>query len=245
MSRKALLIGINYKGTSSELNGCINDVANVKAFLETKGYSDFTILTDDTPQKPTRANILRAIMDLITSGATHLFLHYSGHGSWIRDKSGDEADSRDECLVPIDYNTAGMIVDDEFTGILRCLTRRQTLICLLDCCHSGSAMDLAYCLYSNNRGTNMAMVKDGNYPRTNGKVVMISGCKDSQTSADSYEDNLSQGAATWSFLKAIPNCTTWVALLKKIRAELRAGGYRQVPMLSSGRPLKLTSSIRL
>lgn len=31
--KRALLIGINYTGTANALNGCINDVNNVKQFL--------------------------------------------------------------------------------------------------------------------------------------------------------------------------------------------------------------------
>ena len=40
MSKKALLIGINYIGTSSALNGCINDVENIKRYLLTKDYRE-------------------------------------------------------------------------------------------------------------------------------------------------------------------------------------------------------------
>ena len=31
MTKKALLIGINYKNTENELNGCINDIQNIKS----------------------------------------------------------------------------------------------------------------------------------------------------------------------------------------------------------------------
>lgn len=55
-NKRALLIGINYRETPSELRGCINDVNNVKEFLLTKGYKEkyITILTDDTEVKPTQ-----------------------------------------------------------------------------------------------------------------------------------------------------------------------------------------------
>ena len=33
MNKAALLIGINYKNTNHELNGCINDVKDVKQVL--------------------------------------------------------------------------------------------------------------------------------------------------------------------------------------------------------------------
>jgi len=32
MTKRALLVGINYRGTRSELNGCINDVTQVTDF---------------------------------------------------------------------------------------------------------------------------------------------------------------------------------------------------------------------
>lgn len=84
--RKALLIGINYFGTNSELRGCINDVHNVSAFLiERYGYrrEDMVILTDDQSDpimQPTRANIINAMGWLIKDAQPNdaLFLHYSG-----------------------------------------------------------------------------------------------------------------------------------------------------------------------
>jgi hypothetical protein len=43
--RKALLIGINYIGTRSELRGCINDVHNVRNFLmQRAGYQAVRIM---------------------------------------------------------------------------------------------------------------------------------------------------------------------------------------------------------
>ncbi len=35
---KALLIGINYAGTSSALRGCINDVHNIRELLVSEGF---------------------------------------------------------------------------------------------------------------------------------------------------------------------------------------------------------------
>ena len=71
MSKVALLIGINYRGTAHELNGCINDVENAKEYLLTKGYSSDNIitLTDDTDLKPTRKNIMSMLLEV--TFATH------------------------------------------------------------------------------------------------------------------------------------------------------------------------------
>ena len=53
MKKCALLIGINYNGTASKLNGCINDVINMKRYLLSENeksvfidlYLPLTILT--------------------------------------------------------------------------------------------------------------------------------------------------------------------------------------------------------
>ena len=47
-----------------------------------------------------------------------IFLHYSGHGTKIRDDDGDEADGYDEALCPRDFQSAGMIRDDDLYDIL-------------------------------------------------------------------------------------------------------------------------------
>ena len=203
--KRALLVGINYRGTSSELSGCINDVENVKRYLLTQGYSEekIMVLTDDTQVKPTRANMLHYIMDLVLSPENTLYFHYSGHGGSMRDRSGDEVDGKDECLFPIDSRQRGVIVDDEWRKLLCFMRKEQKLMAVLDACHSGSGMDLAYNLYQRFGGQELTMVKDSHYSPTKGKVVMISGCLDPQTSADAWEEGEAQGALTYAFLKVI------------------------------------------
>ena len=63
--KKSLLIGINYFGQDGQLNGCINDVANVKKLIMSRGFLESTthmrVLTDDNrnpANQPTRQNIL-------------------------------------------------------------------------------------------------------------------------------------------------------------------------------------------
>jgi len=122
--RKALFIGINYFGQKGELRGCINDVNNIKAFL-TSHYKidEMRILTDDATEadkKPTRANIIAGFKWLradVKPGDA-MILHYSGHGGSVKDTDGDEEDGMDETLCPVDYATAGPIVDDEVHAVL-------------------------------------------------------------------------------------------------------------------------------
>jgi len=74
-----------------------------------------------------------------------LFLHYSGHGGSQPDTDGDEVDGMDETIVPVDYETAGMIVDDEIYAILvKNVPVGARLTAVFDSCHSGSVLDLCF-----------------------------------------------------------------------------------------------------
>lgn len=244
-AKRALLIGINYRGTSSELSGCINDVLQVKDFLLSKGYKEknITVLTDDTEIKPTRSNILKYFLDLILSGDKTLYFHYSGHGGWTVDESGDESDGRDETLVPIDYRQNGDILDDEIRGLLQCLNKKQHLTAVLDCCHSGSGMDLRWNLYERFSGSGLRMISDGNYCDTRGQVIMLSGCRDTQTSADAYIEGKFQGAMTYAFLTCFPLSKSYQDFIQNIRSLLRKERYTQIPNMASGRELDLQKKL--
>lgn len=154
--RKALLIGINYFGQRGQLRGCINDVKNMSNYLN--GYfgykrEDMVILTDDQQNpmsQPTKANILRAMHWLVKDARPNdsLFFHYSGHGGQTKDLDGDEDDGYDEVIYPVDFRTAGHIVDDEMHRIMvASLQPGVRLTAIFDSCHSGSALDLPY-IYS-------------------------------------------------------------------------------------------------
>lgn len=157
-NKKALFVGINYFGQKGELRGCINDVVNIKKFVsETFGFKSdaehMRVLTDDKkddPSKmPTKANII-AGMKWLVAGAQEgdsLFFHYSGHGGSQKDVSPDtdELDGQDETLIPVDYATAGQIVDDDLHAMLVAgLPKGVRLTAVMDCCHSGSVFDLPY-----------------------------------------------------------------------------------------------------
>lgn len=156
MVKKALLIGCNYTGSSCPLRGCINDVKNIKAFLNKNGYEDsnITIMTDDLTSNnnlfPNKTNLLREINKLSTSAQDndHLFLHYSGHGTQIVDKNNEEDDQEDEAICPSGFRSQDdFITDDTLNKILIAPIANNSTIHLtviLDCCHSGTALDLRY-----------------------------------------------------------------------------------------------------
>lgn len=156
-TRRAVLIGINYVGKKNALPGCHNDVKNMVVYLKTmQGFKDenITILMDDGKHtNPTHANIMNAYTKIVedsVAGDT-VFLHFSGHGAQILDRNGDEDDGYDETLIPVDFETAGHIVDDELnTKIIKKFGKGVLVTALMDSCHSGTALDLPY--YFNGEG---------------------------------------------------------------------------------------------
>ena len=112
--RKALLVGINaYR--SAPLRGCVNDVFQMKEVLQRYyGFAeaDMRILLDrDATAAGIKAGLEWLAQDGDDADAVRVF-HYSGHGSFVADQNGDEPDGRDECLVPYDYESVGMLTDD-------------------------------------------------------------------------------------------------------------------------------------
>lgn len=74
-----------------------------------------------------------------------LVFHFSGHGSQQRNYTGDEVDGYDETLCPLDFETQGMIVDDEINAaIVRPLPHGVKLHAIIDACHSGTVLDLPF-----------------------------------------------------------------------------------------------------
>ncbi|KAJ5367762.1 hypothetical protein N7541_001703 [Penicillium brevicompactum] len=69
-------------------------------------------------------------------------------------------------------------------------------------------------------------------------VVMFSGSKDTQTSADTFQDGQARGALSWAFIKSLQQWPhqSYLQLLNTIRNELE-GKYSQKPQLSCSHPL--------
>ena len=158
---KALLRGINYTGISDpkvKLRGAHNDVKLIKKFITTMGFTDtpqtMKVLLDDGDKatgEPTKVNIVKGMKWLVQGAAPgdSLFMHYSGHGSQVKDLSGDEESGKDQTLVPMDFkkfaDKDGHIIDDDIHKILVAqLPEGCKLFCLFDCCHSGTMLDLPY-----------------------------------------------------------------------------------------------------
>lgn len=244
VKKLALLIGINYVGTSSALNGCINDVKNMKTYLVGHlGYqeSGIRVMTDDSPDdlKPTKQNIFyqlnKFLLDAYHQRAREIFVHYSGHGSRIYDQSGDEKDGYDEVIVPLDYSKSGLITDDTLHDYFRKVPRGCRCVCLFDSCNSGTVLDLKYRYIGGRKN-----VIENRKSRTPGNIITISGCRDDQTSADAWINGAWAGAMTSAFLYAMNSSNHQIKcykLLKDMRKKLKNDGYTQVPQICCAKRL--------
>lgn len=241
----ALLVGINYTSTpESALQGCINDIKNMSAILISQyGYdaSNITMLRDDDPTKmPTYTAIMDALTKIVIASksklCTEVWIHFSGHGTLVLDTNGDEKSGYDSAIVPVDYKTAGLIIDDMIFQIISQIT--CPAIILMDSCHSGSVCDLEWTFeYLNGTRFNRTRNSENKRMIQNQNIVMLSGCKDSGTSADIYdpEDKQPEGAFTDAFLRALKRNLykgpIWV-VYRDICIGLKNSGYTQKPMLS-------------
>lgn len=241
----ALVVGCNYTGTSNSLAGCINDSLKWKDFFESKGYT-VTLINDDTLTKPTRRIILVELMKLVTSDGTHLAFCYSGHGGYQVDLSNDEDDFRDENILPLDFQEKACILDDTLRAIVNLVLPNQKMFCVLDCCHSGTGLDLGYnmvCRYGSLKNEMAPSPK--HRENTPGQVVCVSGCTDSTTSADAWINNTPQGALTANLHKVLMEnrYITYSEMMKKTTDLLTTGCFTQRACLSSGKPLNLNTLV--
>ncbi|THH12131.1 hypothetical protein EW145_g181 [Phellinidium pouzarii] len=173
-AKKALSIGIQYEDAKQWTGERAKDPpprllyshgdpdADVRDFTYPEFYGfqekDIVVLKDDgkhTP--PTKENILKAIDDLVrdAQAGDHFVFHYSGHGGQIPNVDGEdeEEDGMDEVIWPVDiiYSeqdgnaTENYIVDDDLRKrLVDSLPEGTHLTVVLDCCHSGSGVDLPY-----------------------------------------------------------------------------------------------------
>lgn len=265
MARRALLVGINdYKGVS-DLNGCVNDVLDMHFTIRSVfnfATNEIRVLTDT---RATKAGILHRLEWLVSGAKAGDFLifHFSGHGSQVRDRDGDElTDHLDELICPHDMDWDGtFITDDDLNAIFQRVPEGALLEVFLDCCHSGTGLkemgftppfELAAEHPTLNRylppptdiflrfsGEEDELVQkrfvDGAKKRDMKHHILWAGCMANQTSADAFIDGRYHGAFTYYFCTHLRRKpdTPRKDLLKKVRASLRHGGFSQVPQLET------------
>lgn len=203
-------------------------------------------------------------MEWLVNGAKSgdfLVFHFSGHGSQIRDRDGDELeDHLDELICPYDMDWDGaFITDDELNDILKNVPEGTLLEVFLDCCHSGTGLkemglapppelaaehpilnrylpppaDIFLRFSGEEDDIESKGYMKGFKERGKKHHILWAGCMANQTSADAYINGRYHGAFTYYFNLHLRRNpqVSRRELLRKVRTSLRHGGYSQIPQL--------------
>ena len=223
----ALVIGIRYaQHRQLALHGTIPDARRVAHYLRSRGVRAMRVVTDASgvprDKHPTRARILVQLRWLVATArarrARFVWFSYAGHGTQAVDTSGDEADGRDEQLLAADRQR---VTDDELHELLvRPLHAAGiALRGLIDCCHAGTALDLA---------------PSASVSLTSGpSIAVICACTDRQYA---HEDEHGGYATTWFLeaLKRMPHARP-IAILAFLRIRARMKRVPQRALLQTHR----------
>ena len=225
--KRALCIGINYIDLPSlQLSGCINDLEGITHFLKEncafKADELVTLRDDIKESNPTRRRICNEIANLVEWANKHpgssIWFSYAGHGTHVKDWSGDEADDCDECLVPVDITVSGVIADDQLHKMLIApLNSDVKLFILVDACNSGTMFDLA---------------RDRDK-----QIYMISGCADDEQSMERLINGEVRGYLTSIFESTYSTFHTLITHHGNICNELEKNNVNQQPILTMTRDI--------
>jgi hypothetical protein len=257
---KALIVGINDYDGENDLQGCVNDVrdvANTLSVINVTPPSSKSVRIR-TDARATRKNILADLKWLTKDakpGETLVFW-YSGHGSYQIDPHGDEEDGRDECLVPHDYDTAGMITDDDLQEAIQWIPEgKVNLEIFLDSCFSGTATRSVTPLKGEDTQRvrflpppiDSAFFGDGPHVEVRNPLfsrqtvvvpqinhVLWAGCRDNQTSAEGEIEGTPRGVFSYNMCKILRKSSGMITRKKlsiQVARDIKQMGYEQVPVL--------------
>lgn len=246
IKKKALCIGFSYSGTDYPLRGTVNDANNMSILFKTMGY-DTTTYTDEKNQMNSRlVNLVDRLTNFIQNlkNYSEAIITFSTHGSLIPDTDNDEmvlinGKRYDEGIVCRGPNKSQfeILVDDDFTRLLINQLNKKIgikLFLIIDCCHSGTVVDLKY-RYSNGTydiiGSKMIDPKN--------KIMMLSACLDHQYSYETLINGRIQGVLSYVVINALNQLKkkpiSITNLYNMIRDNLyfKSSQYPQYPSLIS------------
>ncbi|KAN0138031.1 Caspase domain containing protein [Lactarius tabidus] len=246
--KKALLVGINYskhRDRGLRLNSSVYDAKEMaRSLQELLGFhpNNIRVLTDDQRNNlPTKGNILSGMRWLVKGAqpGDSLFFYFCGHATQIMDVDVDhEPDGLNECLCAMDYDgrnpPTGLIVNDQMHDIMvGALPRGCHMTAVLDCCNSGTLLELPYIYGSDGvlRQNTSDIVRRRN-ARLGGAVV--TSFTSSNDSRGAYEVR-GGGVLREPFImymRRFENSGTYLEVIESLRAYMIANGIGQRPLLS-------------
>jgi hypothetical protein len=219
----SLHIGLNrvdpshYDGWDGALAGCEADANDMTALAKKQKFKPTKLLNEQATAAAVIGAISEAAQKLKVGDI--FFLSYSGHGSQVPDKNGDEKDGWDETWVLYDRQ----LVDDELYSLWSQFAPGVRILVLSDSCHSGTVTrailyqqlhnsplaqgtladptlgtrampeDVRNRTYKKNKalydGVQQAF-RSGDKVNVSASILLISGCQDNQLSSDGDKNGL-------------------------------------------------------
>jgi hypothetical protein len=258
---KYLIPGADLRGCVND----VADMSAVLTEFAGFKKSDITVLTDLAATKKAMMSAIKTLVKSSKKGDV-AFLHYSGHGSNVPDdeENRDEADGRDEILCPTDLNWDDTLRDDWLRTTFDTLPAGVNLTVVMDCCHSGSNtraiqppdapvkeryLPSPWGIAAAETGRHVpnkvksTVRRSKRSQRTSTDIVhadipelLITGCRDTQTSADAFINGRYNGALTFGLVEAIRDAKgklTYRELHARASAVLKERKFAQVPQFES------------
>jgi hypothetical protein len=133
--RKALIVGVDYYDSISNLHGCINDAYGIKTVLDrnsdgTKNFDTIIDISSGPDERIERKELKNRVEELFQDNSEIALFYFSGHG-YIESTGGYLITT--ECKDGDD----GLSMNDLLQIANNSPARNKIII--LDCCHSGIA----------------------------------------------------------------------------------------------------------
>ena len=259
----ALLVGVNdYPDPIPRLRGCLNDIAAMTAFLETRCAETSTQLHLHTlkNEEATRDAVIAAFRSHLGKAAAgdQALFGFSGHGSqeaappefWHL-----EPDRLNETLVCWDSRTSGGrdLADKELASLIaEVADKNPRITILLDCCHSGSGSRLLNTRYvepdrrqrpiesywlGDQQATRDLKRPDGKLEISQGRHVLLAACRDAET-AKEYNSK-QRGAFSYFLLETLQQACSPLSyrdVFRRTDALIRGQVPNQSPQLEATHP---------
>ncbi len=245
----ALLVGINHYKSNDipSLDGCLNDVADLKQLLTTKyGFKSEDVHTLKDSQASHSAIIDAFKRQLIdpADGNTSVVFYFSGHGSTMKDTTGTEPDGLDETIVPYDSRQGDVfdISDKQIAALLsKLLVKTHEVTLIFDSCHSGT-MTRAL-------GKKRQIDMDPRTPPASFELkgfkgkqellatpdaqhLVFSACRAFQVAQELERNNTPRGAFTYYFVKSLRNAKsdiTFRDVIEEVKSSMAGDISAQDP----------------
>lgn len=187
----ALIVCNSYHRTRYDLGDCaISDGLLAHERFARYGYE--TVVLYDVVSNIFLASLKR----IISASFDTVALYFIGHGTYVRDMNGDEADGYDECLLFRDRT----VLDDDIARIIKESKQCRKLILMADCCHSGTIYDIE--------------------PRDD--IITLSACRDNQTAKQVMVTRKGNGVFSYYFWNLIDSYNNELGpLMKAVDEKLK------------------------